>query len=281
MKIAIASGKGGTGKTTVAVSLALALARKNDVTLVDCDVEEPNAALFVHPEITATRRAQVPAYAFSKELCDGCGACAKACRFNAIAVARGSVLFFPELCHGCGGCVPACPRNAVSETTRENGGLTFGGRGPLKFAEARLDIGEAMAAPLIRYLKQNVSATPFVLYDCPPGTACSMIEAVRHCDLALLVSEPTPFGLNDFKLAVAALEELGIPFRAVINRDGCGNDELRDYCRKYDIEIALSIPDDRKIAEAYSRGTPLVEVSGEYAQLFAEFAGRIANGGLR
>jgi MinD superfamily P-loop ATPase len=256
MQIAIASGKGGTGKTTLAV--ALALAWDGPVQLLDCDVEEPNAALFLTLENQAENPVSVPVPAVDSSRCTGCGKCAKICQFNALAVAGKSVLVFTELCHSCGGCVRVCPEKAITEVTLPVGTIRRGQSGNIGFMEGRLKIGRAMAPPVIRAVKKSADPELPVLIDCPPGTSCPMITAVKGSDFVILVTEPTPFGLHDLKLAVETVRMLNIPFGVVINRSDAGDNRVVEYCKKENIRLLLQIPESRKIAEAYSRGEILL-----------------------
>jgi MinD superfamily P-loop ATPase len=257
MDIAIASGKGGTGKTTIAVNLALALAETQPVTLLDCDVEEPNCNLFLKIQDLSCKKAEVPSFDFDNELCSRCRKCADVCRFNAIAVMPSGVMFFPELCHGCGGCILSCGTGAITEKTRAIGEISSSEQGLLRFADGRLNVGETMAPPLIRTLKEQLNDDGLNIMDCPPGTSCAMITAVRDSDIVILVTEPTPFGLNDLRLAVAALREMAMPFVVIVNRDGVGDDQVKKYCSEEQIKIVAAIPDSREIAEIYARGETL------------------------
>lgn len=279
--IGIASGKGGTGKTTVAVSLALA--RKN-VQLLDCDVEAPNAHLFLNPEIDRTEIVYAPVPRIDMDRCTLCGACADICRFKAIAALPETVLTFPELCHGCGGCMAVCPEGAISEEGRELGVVETGSRNGLAFAHGRLRVGEAMAPPLIRSVRERAMADRNVVIDAPPGTSCPVIAAIRDIDAVILVTEPTPFGLNDLELAIGAVQVLGLPFGIVVNRSDLGDDRVGKYAEREGIPILLEIPFDRAIAEAYARGVPLVDARPDYLEKFRELAERIddlAKGGER
>jgi MinD superfamily P-loop ATPase len=200
--------------------------------------------------------------------CDGCGKCAEICQYNALAALKTDVLVFPELCHGCGGCMLICPQAAITEGHREIGVLESGHAGIVAFVHGRLRVGEAMAPPLIRSVKKHATGEMLNIIDAPPGTSCPVITAVRGCDYVILVTEPTPFGLHDLKLAVETVREMRLPFGVLINRANIGDDRVRTYCVTEDIHILAEIPDDRRIAEAYSRGEPAVNVLPEYRQAF-------------
>ncbi|MGQ9493081.1 MAG: ATP-binding protein [Anaerolineae bacterium] len=287
MILAIASGKGGTGKTTVAVNLALAVSMSKkeegdaEVIFLDCDVEEPNAALFLHPEIEQRQEVGLLVPAIDLSRCTYCGRCAKVCQFRAIAVVEPRILFFPELCHGCGSCALNCPENAIHEKLRVSGVIEQGSaRGSIRFAHGILNIGEATATPLIRQLKQLAIPpdTPrsLVILDAPPGTACPVVETMRGADVVLMVTEPTPFGLHDLRLAVqVAYNELNLPVAVVINRDGVGDDGVDRYCQSEGIPILMRIPLDRRIAEAYAEGQLVVEALPEYQRYFLDLYRRI------
>lgn len=269
MKIAVASGKGGTGKTTVAVNLAMTLAlHGEEVTYMDCDVEAPNGHIFLKPSIHTRKIAGIPVPEVDIRLCDGCGECGKICQFSAILAVKGSVLTFPELCHGCGGCMLACPLNAITEKNREIGIVEIGDAGPVRYAAGKLNIGEAMSPPLIRAVKAEIPSSGIVIIDSPPGTSCPVIEAVKGVDFVLLVTEPTPFGLSDLKLAVETMRELTIPFGIVINRWGLGDDRVEEYCKGENIPVLSKIPDDRSVAELYSDGRILVESSDAIRKIY-------------
>lgn len=283
MKIAVASGKGGTGKTTVAVNLALAFAKRHSTVLADCDVEEPNARLFFPNEMETVAPTFVPAYAIDTAKCNGCGRCVEVCRFNSIAIVKSRPMFFPEMCHACNGCVLACPTGAISEETRENGVIGRFREGRLTMLEGRLNIGEAMAVSLIEQVRERAVETSadVELYDCPPGTSCPMIAAVKGCDFAILVTEPTPFGLNDLTIAVETVRLLEIPLGIVINRDGIGDDRVERYAENENIEILAKIPDDRRVAEAYSTGVPAFRAFEEFARAFEVLAETVAERAAR
>jgi MinD superfamily P-loop ATPase len=273
--VAVASGKGGTGKTTVAVSLALSLLPSRP-TFLDCDVEAPNAALFLKPDVDQRREVGQLIPCVDLELCTHCGRCAEVCQYHAIALAGEKVLVFPEVCHGCGSCALNCPTGAIHEVLNVMGTLERGWAGQLEFAQGTMDVGQAMPVPLIRQLKQWVlpcccaDGRPTIL-DAPPGTACPVVETMHRADAVLLVTEPTPFGLHDLRLAVeVARDELGLPVGVVINRDGVGDRGVDEYCATEGIPILMRIPLERRIAEAYSEGIPLVEAAPEYRERFLE-----------
>ena len=266
MRIAVASGKGGTGKTTMAVNLALSA--DGPVQLLDCDVEEPNCHIFLTPEFTNKETVSIPVPQVDEDKCTKCGKCGEICQYSAIVSLKTKPLVFPEMCHGCGGCALVCPENAISETGREIGVVEQASVNGRKFTHGRLRIGEAMAPPLIRAVKKTARDNGCVIIDAPPGTSCPVIEAIRDTDYVILVTEPTPFGLNDLWLAVEMVEVLSIPFGVVINRSGIGDNKVREFCTEQKIPILAQIPNDRCIAEAYSRGEIIIEVLPDYAGLF-------------
>ncbi len=280
MIISIASGKGGTGKTTVAVNLAISL---DDVQLLDCDVEEPNAHIFLKPDIREEKPVHVKVPVIDKEKCDYCGECSKFCEFNALFVIkadaekgiRGDVLVFQELCHGCGGCSIVCPRGAISEKDRKVGVVKKGRADSIDLVFGELNIGEPIPVPVIKAVKMEMDSTKTVIIDSPPGTSCPVVNSVYGSDYCILVTEPTPFGLHDLKLAVEVLKEIDIPFGVIINRAGAGDEKVYDYCRNEDIEILLEINYDRKIAELYSRGVPFVGEMDEWKEKFSDVFKRI------
>jgi MinD superfamily P-loop ATPase len=269
VKIAIASGKGGTGKTTIATNLAYALVnRSKSVIYADCDVEEPNGHLFLEPNWVQSINVTVKIPRIDEERCDYCGECSEICRFNALAVLTDKVLFFPSLCHSCGGCYHVCPQKAITEVDRTIGIVRVGVGKDIIAYEGRLNIGEAISPPIIKYVKKILGAADYTLIDSPPGTSCPVIESVRDSDYVILVTEPTPFGLNDLKLAVGMVRELHLPFGVVVNRYGIGDDRVHDFCADQGINILLEVPNDRQIAEVYSEGSLIVDALPEYAIYF-------------
>jgi MinD superfamily P-loop ATPase len=270
MIISVASGKGGTGKTTVATNLALLLAenRSKKIQFLDCDVEEPNSYIFLKPEIKKTEPVCLLVPEVDETKCNFCGKCAEVCAYNAIFVAKNKVLLFSTLCHGCGGCSLLCPENAISEKKRELGVLEKGKAGEIEFAQGKLNIGEPMPVPVIREVKKVIDPDSINIVDVPPGTSCPVIEAVKGSDFCVLVTEPTPFGLNDLKLAVELLKKLGMKFGVVINRHGIGDDKVDEYCQKENVSILARIPYDREVAVFYSKGIPLLEKVKGYKEIF-------------
>ena len=269
MNVAIASGKGGTGKTTVATNLAVtAAASGREVQVLDCDVEAPNAHLFLKPEIERSEAVSVPVPEVDEEKCTACGECGRICQYSAIVSLKTKPLVFPELCHGCGGCALVCPEGAITEGLREVGVVEEGSAGGVRFAGGKLRIGEAMAPPLIRAVKERALEDALVIVDAPPGTSCPVIEAVRGADFVLLVTEPTPFGLNDLAIAVDTVRKLGLPFAVVVNRAGLGCDSVYAYSKDKEIDIIAEIPDDWRVAEAYSRGELAARALPEFASRF-------------
>ncbi len=266
MIISVASGKGGTGKTTVATNLALSL--NKGIQFLDCDVEEPNAHIFLKPRIKETYPITIPVPQVDLSKCNFCGRCAQVCAYNAIAVIKSKVLVFPELCHGCGACSYLCPQGAIREIGREIGAVETGDSGAIEFIHGRLNIAEAMSPPLIRAVKERIDTSKIVVIDAPPGTSCPVIESVKNSNFCLLVTEPTPFGLHDLKLAVQTFEKLKIPCACVINRSDLGDRGVDDYCRKENIPVPMRIPFKKEIAAAYSKGINIIEAFGEYKQEF-------------
>ena len=285
MIISIASGKGGTGKTTLAVNLALSI---SNVQILDCDVEEPNSHIFIKPKIRKKEPIFIPIPKIDEAKCNHCGKCAQVCAYNAIAVLDSKTLVFPDLCHGCGSCSYFCPQGAIKEVNKEIGCVEIGSKGELQFVHGKLNIGEMMAPPLIKAVKKYISAeggsasggnpTKTSIIDAPPGTSCPVIESVRGSDFCILVTEPTPFGLNDLILAVEVVKILNIPFGVVINRSDLGNKDTDGYCGKENIPILMRIPFKKEIAVAYSKGLLVVEALPEYKKSFQELFRRIKDG---
>jgi len=259
MIISVASGKGGTGKTLVATSLARSLKDTNKVQILDCDVEEPNDHVFLMPAIARSEAVSIPVPKVDEAKCTYCGKCGEVCAYNAIAVVKEKVLVFPQLCHGCGACSYLCPEEAISEEGKEIGVMESGSADGVKFTHGRLAIGEAMAPPIIRKVKEQAENDGVVIIDAPPGTSCPVVEAVKDSDFCLLVTEPTPFGLNDLILAVETVKQLNISCGVVLNRVGVGDSGVEEYCAKENVPVLLTIPLDIEIARLYSRGITLVE----------------------
>jgi MinD superfamily P-loop ATPase len=268
MIISIASGKGGTGKTTVATNLSVCL--EGDVQLLDCDVEEPNAHLFIQPDFEKTETIFTPVPEVDMQKCTLCGKCAQICQFKAIVVVGDTVLPFPELCHSCGGCSWVCPEKAIHEVGRELGIIETGHKDGLEFVYGKLRVGEAMSPPLIRKVREYTRAEALTIIDAPPGTSCPVIASMNGADFVLLVTEPTPFGLHDLELAVGAVRILNIACGLIINRSDMGDDRVKTYAEKEKLPILMEIPFDRQIAQAYSRGQMLVNVFPQWKERFQQ-----------
>jgi len=266
MIISIASGKGGTGKTTIATNLAVALG--TDVNLLDCDVEEPNDYIFIQPKITRTEKVSLKVPQVDMNKCSLCGKCQEICQFQAIVVVGTTVLTFPELCHSCGGCMEVCPENAITEIDREMGIFESGSRNGLEFAYGRIFVGQVMAVPVIERVRAAVQPDKANIIDAPPGTSCPVISSVKNTDFVILVTEPTPFGLNDLKLAVGMVKILAIPHGIVINRSDLGDKKVQEYAEEENIPILMEIPFSRQIAETYSQGKLLVEELPDWKEKF-------------
>lgn len=266
MRIAVASGKGGTGKTTIAVNLALSL---DNVQLLDCDVEEPDCHLFLDLNLEKVEDVNVPLPIVNESKCNLCGKCAELCHFNAIVVTPKKALVFPELCHGCGLCSLGCPQGAIMEGKRVMGRIERGD-GEVEFYHGVLTTGEAIAPAVIRAVKKRIDDEKIAIIDVPPGNACPVVEAVEGSDFCILVTEPTPFGLYDLKLSRKMLERLGIPHSVIVNRDGIGDRRVEDYCEKEGVPVLMKIPHDEKIARLYSRGIPFVKEMPEWKGKFLD-----------
>lgn len=276
MKIAVLSGKGGTGKTTVSASLALSIDRCQ---YVDCDVEEPNGAIFLKPHI----KDSIPVYVLVPEAdaskCNGCGNCGKACQFHAIAVVKGKVLVFPEICHHCGACLIACPQEAICEVDRTIGVVEINESNT--FLQGRLNIGEPISIPIIRELKKRLRNDITVVLDCSPGASCTVVQSVDGCDYCILVTEPTPFGLHDLKIAVQLIKKMGIPFGVVVNKASVDDMSIQKYCTENHIEVLMEIPYSQEIAKAYSNGILPVQNNDQWKKQFEELYKKVERGAVK
>lgn len=272
MRIAIASGKGGTGKTTIATNLAKAAAEKGAaVQYVDCDVEEPNGHIFLKPKIEDVRDVTVCVPQVDKDKCSGCGKCGEVCQYGAIVhLGQKNVLTFENLCHSCGGCRLLCPEQAITNKQIKIGQMETGKSDSIGFIRGVLSIGNIRSVSLINQLKQTIDSEGLVILDVPPGTSCPVVESLKGADFVLLVTEPTPFGFCDLKYAVELVRKMGLEFGVAINRDGCGDDEVDRYCEEEGVEILMRIKDDRRIAEAYSVGKMIIDVLSDYKIKFAD-----------
>ena len=266
MIIAVASGKGGTGKTTVSTNLALSL---KNIQFLDCDVEEPNANIFIQANIKQSEKVVMQIPKINDDKCDYCGKCSDFCAYNALAVVPSKALVFPELCHSCGGCKIVCPKSAISWDNRVIGKIEHGKTRDIEFFHGLLNVGEIQAVPVIKNLKRKISKNKNVIIDVPPGTSCPVIESISGSDYCILVTEPTPFGMYDLKLAVEVVRHMKIPFGVIINRDGIGDKKVEKYCKSENIPILLKIPERKKIAHLYSKGIALVNESHEWHEMFA------------
>lgn len=263
MQIAIASGKGGTGKTTISVTLASYLAERcNHVQLVDCDVEEPNSNLFFKAPIEKEEIVYSFIPVVDEEKCNGCGKCGEICEFSSIVLINKSPLVFPDMCHSCGGCMLVCPTEAIEEKKKEIGIIEYGTKDNITYIGGRLNVGQVMSPPLIKEVKGKINEDIMSIIDSPPGTSCPVIESLHDADYVILVTEPTPFGLNDLQLAVNMVREIGLNFGIVINRSDVGDNRVVDYCREENIDLIASIPESREVAEKYS--------TGEFIEYFVE-----------
>jgi MinD superfamily P-loop ATPase len=272
VKIAVASGKGGTGKTSVAVNMALSIGK---VQILDCDVEEPNVHIMLRPTIEETLPVELLVPKIIEERCDYCGECAKFCQFNALFVAGETAMVFPELCHSCGGCGIVCPNDAIVEEPRQIGRIVKGSADDIDVVYGEINVGEALAVPIITAVKDHIDDKGTVILDSAPGSACPLVETVHGVDFCLLVTEPTPFGLHDLQVAVEVIQMIGLPMGVVINFAGIGDRGVYDYCEKQEIPIMMEIPFDRRIAELYSNGISFVEAMPEWKQRFTDLLGLI------
>jgi MinD superfamily P-loop ATPase len=283
LKIAFASGKGGTGKTTLATNMAVSIAAENEsVTYADCDVEEPNGHIFLPPDMKEAIDVKALTPEIDKNKCNLCGICADVCEFNAIAILGPEPLVFPSLCHSCGACIELCPEKAITDSPRVIGKIEKGTFRGLEILSGKLNIGEAMAPPVTKALKKLLPAAGTIIIDSPPGTSCPVIEAVNGSDYVVLVTEPTPFGLNDLELAYEMLLKLGLPFGVVINRSDMGDKRVEKFCRDKGIEILTQLPFSKDIAIAYSNGKLIIDLNSgfnnEMQELYQKILKRVGYG---
>lgn len=265
MIVSVASGKGGTGKTSVAVNMALSI---GNLQLLDCDVEEPNDHIFLKPKISSVQPVTVSVPIVNETLCDRCRKCADFCQYNALFVGSDEVLVFPDLCHSCGGCALVCPEEAISEVPHKIGTLKLGTNGNVELVYGELEVQKPMAVPIIKEVKRRIKRDKDAILDSPPGTSCPVIQTVKNSDFCILVSEPTPFGLHDLKIILQVLESMEIPSGVIVNRAGVGDKKIYEFCRGKNIPILLEIPYDKRIAELYSRGIPFSQEMPEWRAKF-------------
>lgn len=264
----MASGKGGAGKTTVAASIALFMADKKSVAYLDCDVEEPNGHLLLHPVFNKQESVSVSIPQIIDEKCDHCGYCADICAFSALVALPGATLVFSEMCHGCGGCWLFCPHQAIMPAKKTIGVVEEGHAANIRFVRGKLNVGVAISPPLITAVKQKIKEDEFSLIDVPPGTSCPVVKAVEGADCCILVTEPTRFGLHDLDLSVKLMQHLNIPCGVVVNRSDGADVLIEDYCNARRIPLLQRLPLDRKVAEGYAVGVPAAVVRPDWRDLF-------------
>jgi MinD superfamily P-loop ATPase len=266
MIISVASGKGGTGKTTIAVSMAHYLNKKGTpVSILDCDVEEPNVNLFLKSEIKVHETVYIPIPTLNEKKCNSCGKCEDICRFNAVVLIKGRPMIFNDICHSCGGCKLVCPTGALTEESKEIGTVEEGYLDNIRYIGGALKIGEAISPQLINSVKKHIIEEEINIIDTPPGTTCPVVESVRESDYLILVTEPTPFGLHDLKLSVGMARELGLTFGVVINKSGLGDNTVSEYCADEGIDIIAEIPNSVELAKKYTSGDFIDYVLEEFS----------------
>ncbi len=273
MRIAVLSGKGGTGKTTVSTSLAASLP---SCQYLDCDVEEPNGALFLKPDLKESFPVKVLVPEADMSKCDVCGRCAKACQYNAIAVVKNKVIVFPEICHHCGACVIACPNNAIREVERTIGVIEA--NEDSTFLQGKLNVGEPVSMPILRELKRRIKNDRTVIIDCPPGASCAVVQSIEECDYCVLVTEPTPFGIHDLKIAVEVVKKMGLPYGVLLNKATENNRIIYDFCETEGVELLMEIPFSKEIAESYSKGMLPVQKDNLWKEKFEKLYEKIERG---
>lgn len=277
MRISVASGKGGTGKTLVATSLALSLIDLEEpIQLLDCDVEEPNAHIFFPIATISEHQVSLPIPKVNYNKCQYCGKCSEVCQFNAIALMKRTLVIFPDVCHSCGGCWHLCPSGALEPSPREVGHVSVNQAGPLRLVSGKLKLGTHISPPVVQAVRKMEDSEGIVIIDGPPGSSCPTMTAVADTDYCILVTEPTPFGLNDLSLAAEMLQVLGIPCGVIVNRDVLGNDLIDGYCQEKGLDILMRIPFQREIARSYAKGIPLVKSHPEWQEKFYQLYQKIS-----
>ena len=272
MKLVVASGKGGTGKTSVAVNLALSAGAAQ---ILDCDVEEPNVHIFLKPENPRREPVELLVPEIHEDKCTCCRKCAEFCQYNALFVAGDLAMVFPELCHSCGGCRLVCPEEAITEKPRQIGTVTVAETDDMCLVYGEINVGEALAVPVVSAVKDHAEGDGLVILDAAPGSACPLVETVHGADYCLMVTEPTPFGLHDLQVATEVVKQLGIPLGIIVNFAGVGDRGVYSYCEDEGLPIVMEIPYDRRIAELYSRGVPFIAEMPEWRERFRELLAKV------